>query len=124
MSSEQSTGNRSVSPSAVVDRLFAKLGAMYGRAWLDMWVGAPMDEVKAEWASWLHGVELDAVRLALDSLVAQGRAFPPTLPEFVSLCRQHRRKGAHRLALAAPRSDAPSNVFAALRRNFTDKGAA
>ncbi len=113
-----STPKRSASREAIVDRLFQCLGAMYGKAWLDMWTGAPMADVKSEWARRLDGIEPGAIRLALDALVASGKPFPPTLPEFVSLCRQFIRRGPHRLALAEPRTAPPADVFANLRRQL------
>lgn len=114
-----STAKPSASPEAIVDRLFVKLGAMYGKAWLDMWTGAPIAEVKAEWAARLHGVAPESIRLALEHMVTEGRPFPPNLPEFVSMVKQFARKGPHALrALQAPRYDAPENVFANLRKQL------
>jgi len=104
-----------VSPDSLVDRLFQKLAMMYGKAWLDQWSGMPMDEVKGEWSRTLTGIEPDAIRLALDSMLTAGKPFPPTLPEFVALCRQFRKSGAARLYLTAPRTDAPADVFKNLR---------
>jgi hypothetical protein len=113
-----STAKRNGSPEVVVDRLFERLAAMYGRAWLDMWTGANMGKVKAEWAHSLHGFDLETMRLALESLKTEGVKFPPNLPEFVHLCRQFVRAGPHRLALAAPRYEPPENVFARLRKQL------
>ena len=96
-----------------MDRLFQVLHAMYGRSWADMWVGAPMDAVKAEWARSLSGFEMETIRLALEAIKAEGKTFPPNLPEFVALCRQFIRGRTHRIALAAPRYQPPENVFAA-----------
>lgn len=107
--------NPSASPEFLVDRLFRRLHAMYGKHWLDLWVGAPMAEVKAEWARTLTGVSPEALKMALDALLKQGKAFPPSLPEFVSLCRQFTRQGPHRLALTGPRIDAPAQAFQTLR---------
>lgn len=116
-----STAKLSASPESVVDRLFQKLHAMYGRSWADLWAGAPMDAVKAEWVAALGGFELETIRLALESLKTEGKQYPPNLPEFVHLCRQFVRRGPHRLALAAPRYEPPQNVFANLRKQFERK---
>lgn len=106
-----STAKSSASPESLVDRLFQKLALMYGKQWLDLWAGLPIDAVKAEWARTLTGVEPEAMRMALDSLMSQGKAFPPALPEFVSLCRQFARRGPHRLALADKRVyEAPGSI--------------
>ena len=120
--STSSTPKQSASPDALIDRLFQKLHTMYGKAWLDLWIGVPIDAVKAEWARTLHGVEPETMRLALDSMATEGRAFPPNLPEFVALCRQFVRKGPHRLSLAAPRHDAPDGAIRSLRQILDQAG--
>jgi len=109
-----SAAKRSESPS-VVDRLFRVLLAMFGRQWADMWAGCDMTDVKAEWACALHGVDDEAIRMALDSMRKNGRQFPPNQAEFVALVRQFTRHGAHRLSLASPRTQAPANAFQSLR---------
>lgn len=118
---EPSTAKPSASPDAIVDRLFQVLHAMYGRGWADLWVGAPMDAVKAEWSRSLCGFEMETIRLAIESLKAEGKSFPPNLPEFVHLCRQFVRRGPHRVALTAPRYEPPENVFAKLREQLASK---
>lgn len=112
-----STARPSVSPDTLVDRLFRKLALMYGKAWLDLWAGMPIDEVKGEWARTLTGVEPEAMRLALDALLTAGKPFPPSLPEFVSLCRQFRKAGAPHLSLAdKTRVQMPDHVKAAIAK--------
>ena len=110
MTSGLLTGRSSGSADALVDRLFQKLAMMYGKHWLDLWGDMPLGMVKGEWARALTGVEPEAMRLALDSMLTTGKPFPPTLPEFVSLCRQFRKSGAPRLALAEPRGEMPAKV--------------
>lgn len=101
----------SASPDVLVDRLFQKLHTMYGKHWADLWAGVPIDAVKDEWARSLTGISPDAMRMALDSMMSSGKTFPPTLPEFVSLCRQFARRGPHRLALADKRVyEAPGSI--------------
>lgn len=113
-----STAKPSASPEAIVDRLFQVLHATYGRAWADLWTGVPIEAVKAEWTRSLATFEAETIRLALESLKTEGKAFPPNLAEFVHLCRQFVRRGPHRLALTAPRSEAPANIFQNLRKQF------
>lgn len=115
MTTGQSTERPSVSPDAIVDRLFQRLHAMYGAKWLDLWASCPLDAVKAEWARALTGHEVEAIRLALEHLVTAGNPFPPTLPEFASLVRQFRRRGPHALAITDNRRDPPPAGFQSLR---------
>ena len=113
-----STAQRSVSPD-VVDRLFQKFAAMYGKHWLDLWAHIPMDAVKAEWAQQLEHIPVPAMRLALNHLEVHNK-FPPTLPEFRGLCEQFRPPGKPRLAIAdkrrGPMPDSIKQVLAKLRK--------
>lgn len=113
--------NRAALPDGWVDRLFVRLHAMYGRAWLDMWADAPIPTVKTLWAESLGRCTAEQIRLALDAIEKSGKAFPPTLPEFVAACEQFRPKGPPSLYLAAPRHHAPENVFASLRNQIEAK---
>ncbi|MEO8752331.1 MAG: hypothetical protein ABI624_06615 [Casimicrobiaceae bacterium] len=116
LTNASSTASRNVSPEALVDRLFQRFSTMYGRGWLDMWVGIPMDAIKADWAASLTGVEPEAMRLAIETLMTEGKPFPPTQPQFVSLCRQFRRRGAHQLSLVDKRPiQGPAGGFESLR---------
>lgn len=76
-------------PSAWVDRLFSRLAAFYGSQKLaTMWVDADMAEIKAVWAEQLGRFEPASISAALQRLIDSGNQWPPTLPEFVELCRQ------------------------------------
>jgi hypothetical protein len=110
-----SRGSPNVLPDATIDRLFRRLAAMYGRAWLEMWVGVPLAEVRAEWGRSLSSVTVEQMRLAFDHLERKGVKFPPNLPEFKSLCDQFRRAGPHALALVDGRRDPPPGGFASLK---------
>lgn len=106
------TSRQPSSASLDVDLLFAKLGARYGRHWLDMWAECPIDFVKAEWHEELRRFHPAQVTHALAHL---GK-FPPTLPEFADLCTQFRRPSTPAaLALAAPREKVPTGTFKRLR---------
>ena len=97
-----STVQPNVLPNAWIDRLFGRLAAMYGKHWLDLWADVPMADVKDAWQTELAGVTGDQLVAALKGL---GK-FPPTLPEFVALCKPPATPAAHRLLLrssAGPR---------------------
>lgn len=68
-----------------VERLFARLSAMYGARFADMWSGLDMAKVKAAWAEDLGDLTLDEVTRGVSA--CKLRDWPPTLPEFLSLCR-------------------------------------
>lgn len=69
----------------VVEALFGEMLMLFGRKFLDQWRGADAQALKAYWAQHLSSMsvrELARGRIAMKSL-----DWPPTLPEFVKLCR-------------------------------------
>lgn len=109
--STTSPAKRAASADAIVDRLFQRLGASYGKHWLDMWAGVPMGQVKATWADALAQFQPATIAEALNDL---GK-FPPTLPEFVDLCKQRRKPDAPQLAIVGPKQPAPEGTFRRIR---------
>lgn len=114
-----SPGKRSASPEAVVDALFARFAAFYGKHWLDLWADIPVAAVKAEWAYRLQSMPMDALRLAVEHLLKHSK-FPPTLPEFYTLCDQFKPREAPRLHLTESREGTtmPEHV----RKMLKDRG--
>lgn len=72
-------------PESWVEKLFSRLSAMYGRKFADLWSGCNLREVKAAWAEDLAVFSGEEIKRGLDA--CKTRTFPPTLPEFVQLCR-------------------------------------
>lgn len=97
-------------PAAWVDRLFARFGAIYGSQKVGaMWADADIGEVKQVWAEGLGKFQGASIGAAVQSLIDSGSQWPPTLPEFVELCRQasiaRRDQGGGLKALPAPGKD-------------------
>jgi len=108
--------NQSALPDRGIDRLFDALLSMYGKHWLDLWADCDPVSVKASWASALHGLDGECIRLALENMRTTGKPFPPTQPEFVALCRQFKRRGPHTLSIVDKRrGDGPKGGFQTLR---------
>lgn len=113
-----STPTRYQHPATFVDRLFGRLTAIYGaQKMASMWAGiAPADapyevrakaehEVKATWIEALSDFHLDVIAAALRDLAKSDQMWPPSLPEFVRMCRdeEQRMKAEMRMvALPAP----------------------
>jgi len=74
-------------PSAWIDRLFSRLALTYGNKFADMWRGQDVESVKQMWANEMAGFTADEIRLALETLRTSNPAWPPTLYEFMDLCR-------------------------------------
>lgn len=75
-------------PDGWVIRIFDHMAAMYGSKFADLWRGTDPEKVRAMWAEKLarFADKPKAIKLAIDSL--DDKPFPPTLPEFLALCRE------------------------------------
>lgn len=86
-------------PDPWVERIFARLFGLYGSLWLDRWRTDGGEQVGVELAKRTWAAELATFA---DQPQAIGRAleacsdlqYPPTLPEFRGLCRQHYQRPA------------------------------
>lgn len=74
-------------PDKWIERLFQRLEDFYGSKWATQYGAFPRERVKATWAEELAGFadKPEALAAALDA--QKFSPFPPTLPEFLNLCR-------------------------------------
>ncbi len=73
-------------PRTVGAEVFAKLRAMWGTRFLALWRGTKnLDEVLSTWDEALAGIDPERIRRAL--VDSQNAENPPTLPDFLRLCR-------------------------------------
>lgn len=79
-------------PQHWIEALFSKMAAFYGSRFASMWNGVNVGEVQRAWAIELGKLSRDQLKAGSDNLTALPK--PPTLPEFVSLCRQARSEQA------------------------------
>jgi hypothetical protein len=106
-------------PDSWIDKLFRKLSATYGQAFLRQYDGVPMDDVKANWAHELSCYQQtpQAISRGLDRLPSD-RA--PTVLQFRELCRGQAEHD--RLALPAPpKEPVTPEVLAATKAAFQRK---
>lgn len=68
-----------------IDRLFARLWAMYGNKFSQMWVGQDINAVKSVWREDLAEFTPNEIAHGVDA--CKTHDWPPSLPEFVKLCR-------------------------------------
>lgn len=97
--------NASPLPSAWVERLFDRFKVAFGVQKVGaMWQGMDAAEVMSGWGAQLGRFPPEALSRALQAVIDSGREWPPTLPEFVAICRDfHRpRQGESALSLPAP----------------------
>ena len=89
MSNHEPSQSHGLSPRAMADRLFARFVAMYGAQKVGaMWADADVDAVRDTWAGAIGRFSPQSIAVAVRELVDSGREWPPTLPEFVELCRR------------------------------------
>ena len=95
-----SPANRPALPDAWIGRIFDHMTGMYGSRFADLWRGSDLNTVRRMWAEKLAGFAdmPKAIKEALDAL--DDKPFPPTLPEFLALCREAgRRHDGHKPAI-------------------------
>lgn len=68
-----------------MERLFERLSGYYGSKFGDLWRGCDLESVKRIWADAFAGYQAQEIKRGLDACLT--RPFPPTLPEFLTLCR-------------------------------------
>lgn len=72
-------------PQSWVDSLFARMSALYGSKFADLWRGTDLQQVRRTWGVELAGLTNDELRAGVAAL--RNRPFPPTLPEMIALCK-------------------------------------
>jgi len=84
-------------PQAWVEELFRKLSSYFGSRLADMWRGSEIEAVKREWGMALAKLSRAEWKTGVSALISL--KYPPTLPEFFSICKQTR---LHEVAAEAP----------------------
>lgn len=100
-------------PPAWVERIFKRMTGIFGSQKVgSMWNEADLAEVKELWAEQLGRFKPESIGAALQRLIdSGGNGWPPTLPEFVELCRQCSvERSGQALALPEPRRSKPDGV--------------
>src|SRR5450830_1156465 len=72
-------------PEKWVKALFNKMAFSYGVKFADQWKGIDPDGIKRHWAQKLFVLTTAELTRGVERL--DTRAWPPTLPEFLALCR-------------------------------------
>lgn len=87
-------------PDSWIGRIFDHMSGLYGSKFSDLWRGSDLNTVRRMWAEKLAGFASmpKAIKEALDAL--DDKPYPPTLPEFLALCREAgRRHDGHKPAI-------------------------
>ncbi|MGE4370808.1 MAG: hypothetical protein AB7E12_14135, partial [Burkholderiaceae bacterium] len=72
-------------PLAWVSRLLKRMQALYGSKFTQQWEGLDPEEMQQAWAEELGGYSGPELSRGLDA--CKQKPWPPTLPEFMTMCR-------------------------------------
>lgn len=72
-------------PLSWIEALFEKMSLNYGAKFADQWRGVDPEALKRHWAEKLGGYGREEIARGVNSL--DTRDWPPTMPEFLKLCR-------------------------------------
>jgi hypothetical protein len=100
---ETSQQKLSALPDSWIAALFNKLAAYYGNRFTDMWRGVDIETVRKTWAEKLVVYSPEALTYALEQ--CETHDWPPSLPEFVKLCKVHASRLPAYRALPEPPID-------------------
>lgn len=84
MSNQLSTSIKPL-PDTWIDALFTKMLGMYGNKFSDMWRDTDIRVLKSVWANELGKLNRD--QLAAGANALYGLDWPPSLPQFIRLCK-------------------------------------
>lgn len=79
------TSSTSRLPDGWTERLIDRLSAMYGQKFTDQWHGVDPAYLKSVWSEELASYSADEIKTGL--IGCRSKVWPPTLPEFLMLCR-------------------------------------
>lgn len=93
-----------------IEKLFQKFEDFYGAKWAAQYGAFPRERVKRTWAEELAGFadKGDAIAQAFNA--QKSSPFPPTLPEFLALCREAARRIGDKAPLALPHKLTPEEI--------------
>lgn len=72
-------------PDEWAERIFQRMENFYLSKWVDSFGSIPRERVKQAWAEELYGYSAQEIKAGLEA--CRTKAWPPSLPEFLLLCR-------------------------------------
>jgi hypothetical protein len=91
-----------VLPLTWINALFQKFERFYGQDFVRKWAGTDVMAVKQEWAEKLGKFDGETLRQAAE-YCGDNIAKPPSLPEFVTICKNMRPAPVHHAFLPEPK---------------------
>ena len=81
-------------PLTWINALFEKFERFYGQDFVRKWNISNVDAMKQEWAEGLARFEGETLRMAVE-YCRENVAKPPSLPEFIIICKEQRPLAMH-----------------------------
>lgn len=72
-------------PRSWIEKLFVEMLAAYGKKFTDQWAVVDGEVLKRHWAMAMHTLSVKEITHGVQAM--RQREWPPTLPEFLKLCR-------------------------------------
>lgn len=113
--------NEPLIPKEWIERLFLRFQAVYGSRATAMWNEVPKADLMDAWRDGLAGHRGEDIAGAVDLLPSRFPEWPPTLGEFLGLCRDVAQTRAQSVTkVPGPKISMPDHVRAQLKA-FTAK---
>ena len=111
--SSRANGSTNAQSEKVMARIWQRMTEVYGHRWMSAWgessnPDGSLTSAAVTWAQGLSRFTLDEIRQGFEKLVKNENEWPPTLPEFMALCREKSAAPYHRMvgpALPPPEVD-------------------
>lgn len=95
------------------DRVFLRFAAIYGHQKLAAMFADDAEEVRQTWEEQLRRFSPEIIRRSIQSLIDASGEWPPTLPQFVGVCKDYNRPEQAAVPAALPPPTATETAQAA-----------
>jgi hypothetical protein len=85
-----SAGPAASTDTKMVSRLWLRMTEIYGHKWSSSYGETPSET----WSRGISGMSFDELKRGLSECLNSGNAWPPSLPEFLAMCKPTKRENA------------------------------
>ena len=108
--SSRANVSTNVQSGQVMDRIWLRMTEVFGHRWISAWgessnPDGTLTSTAVTWAQGLSRFSLDEIRQGLEKMVEKWTYWPPTLPEFMALCKPKRTAPYHKMARTLPQPE-------------------
>lgn len=92
------SGGKTPQPSQVMAKFWLRMTEVYGHKW----TSAHGDEPTELWSMGLSALSMDDLKAGIRACMTSGDAWPPSLPQFLALCKPPKRENEAMYRWAGP----------------------